>query len=271
MGICSAYLRRTSARTLRCATKRRASHRAKVFSASFVSYHRRMDRTLTQTLLARTAAAIAEPSRALMLSQLMDARAYTATELAAMAGVAASTASAHLSRLLAAGLIECRPQGKHRYFRITDSQVASALESLMVVAARADRYALSSTPPALRLARSCYDHIAGRVAVALHDALLVRGWLTEQGGAYQLTELGIDALSELGIDANAIGASRRRFAYACMDWSERRSHLGGALGAALMQRMIERGWLLREIEGRALRISAPGRRALRDHWDIDAL
>jgi DNA-binding transcriptional ArsR family regulator len=241
-----------------------------MFWRPFVSYHRRMDRTLTQTLLARTAAAIAEPSRALMLSQLMDARAYTATELAAMAGVAASTASAHLSRLLAAGLIECRPQGKHRYFRLADAQVAGALESLMVVAAHTDRYALSSTPPALRRARSCYDHLAGRIAVDLHDALLARGWLTGQGGAYQLTECGADRLDELGIHIQVIAASRRRFAYPCMDWSERRSHLGGALGAALMERLIERGWLSREIEGRALRVSAAGRRALRDRLGIDA-
>ncbi|MDH6591726.1 DNA-binding transcriptional ArsR family regulator [Variovorax sp. TBS-050B] len=214
--------------------------------------------------LARLAGAIAEPARARMLACLMDGHARTATELAAVAEVAASTASAHLARLREERLVEGLAQGKHRYFRLAGEQVAAALESLMVVAGapRAAPFA-PSTPSRLRTARTCYDHIAGTVGVALHDRLHAQGWLSGlQSGAYELTQEGAIALESLGVEVDAVRRSRRRFACACLDWSERRPHLGGALGAAWLQLSLRRGWLQKALDGRALTLTPKARREL---------
>ncbi|TAN23312.1 MAG: ArsR family transcriptional regulator [Acidobacteria bacterium] len=242
--------------------------------------------------VAATAQAIAEPARVRMLDLLLDGSARTATELALAGGVTPSTASTHLHRLESAGLVTRAVQGKHRYFRLAGAGAARALEALGVLAGApqlaaawrsperqrsdpagnrsphskrptgATRAKSGEPPPAarvpdsLRLARTCYDHIAGRLGVALHDRLLARGWLA----AYQLTPAGRAGLHSWGVDIAITSPSRRRFAFACLDWSERRPHLAGALGSALLAACLRQRWLRRELDSRALEITPAGRR-----------
>jgi len=200
----------------------------------------------------------------------MDGHARTATELATVAEVAASTASAHLSRLKEQRLVESVAQGKHRYFRLASPQVAAALESLLVVAGTPRGEFRPTTPTRLRSARTCYDHMAGAAGVALHDRLHAQGWLqgASDDGDYSLTPEGAIALETLGIDVDALRASRRRFACACLDWSERRPHLGGALGAAWLQLSFERGWVQQELDGRALRLTPKAQREMPELFGI---
>jgi len=220
--------------------------------------------------LARLAGAIAEPARARMLCCLMDGHARTATELAAVAEVAASTASAHLSRLKEQRLVEAVAQGKHRYFRLANPQVAAALESLLVVAGTPRGEFRPTTPTRLRSARTCYDHMAGAAGVALHDRLHAQGWLqgTSDDGDYSLTAEGAIALETLGIDVDALRTSRRRFACACLDWSERRPHLGGALGAAWLQLALRRDWVRQDLDDRALRLTPKAQREMPELFGI---
>jgi len=214
--------------------------------------------------LARLAGAIAEPARSRMLCCLMDGHARTATELAAVAEVAASTASAHLARLKEQRLVDSVAQGKHRYFRLAGNEVAAALESLLVVAGVTRSAFAPTTPSPLRSARTCYDHMAGAVGVALHDHLHSQGWLKVSsdgaGRSYDLTQKGVAALEALGVDVDALRAKRRRFACACLDWSERRPHLGGALGASLLQLSLQRGWVRQDLDSRALAVMPRARR-----------
>jgi len=237
---------------------------------ALAAYDRRMDASSPSSSsnadfhLARLAGAIAEPARARMLSCLMDGHARTATELAAVAEVAASTASAHLARLKEERLVELLVQGKHRYFRLAGDNVAAALESLMVVAG-APRNAefKPSTPSRLRTARTCYDHMAGTAGVALHDRLHAQGWLSGlESGSYELTPDGAIALESLGVELDAVRRSRRRFACACLDWSERRPHLGGALGAAWLQLSLRRGWVRQALDGRELTLTPKAQREM---------
>jgi DNA-binding transcriptional ArsR family regulator len=234
-------------------------------------YHRNMDDTrnmgdaLIEHRLASLAAAIADKARARMLCALMDGRAYTATELSTVAEVAASTASSHLARLTEQQLIVCVQQGRHRYFRIASREVAAALEALMGLAG-ADKAAIRShTPAHLRFARTCYDHMAGEMAVALHDRLVELGWL--DGDSYALNADGKTGLSRFGVDCNP-SASRRRFACACLDWSERRAHLGGQLGASLLQAFEQQGWVRWQLDGRELQLTLQGKRALAERFGL---
>jgi DNA-binding transcriptional ArsR family regulator len=225
------------------------------------------DSTLPHTAdvrLAQLAGAIAEPARARMLCSLLDGHARTATELAALAEVGASTASAHLSRLREDGLLSMVAQGKHRYYRLAGTEVGQALEALLVVAGVAATPFTPTTPDRLRHARTCYDHMAGTVAVALHDQLHAQGWLLVDGGAgeYCLSEAGAAGMAALGIDVPQLHKQRRRFACACLDWSERRAHLGGALGAAILQLALRQRWAERELDSRALRLTPTGERRL---------
>jgi DNA-binding transcriptional ArsR family regulator len=212
---------------------------------------------------ARIAAAIGEPARARMLYSLADGLARTSTELSAIAGVTPSTASVHLQRLKDHDLVAVVAQGKHRYYTLGGPHVAAALEALSVVAGEHRGRFVPNTPHALRAARTCYDHIAGSLGVRLHDRFVAAGWLkTEKtsGTAYDLTADGSAALTALGIDVEAARAKRRRFAYACLDWSERRAHLGGALAAALLDVALRRRWVSREPGSRAISLTPSGRR-----------
>ena len=225
------------------------------------------DRTLPHTAdvrLAQLAGAIAEPARARMLCSLLDGHARTATELATLAEVGASTASAHLSRLREDGLLSMVAQGKHRYYRLAGMEVGQALEALLVVAGVAATPFTPTTPDRLRHARTCYDHMAGTVAVAMHDQLHAQGWLLDDGaeGEYCLSEAGAAGMAALGIDVPQLHKQRRRFACACLDWSERRAHLGGALGAAILQLALRQRWVERELDSRALRLTPAGEQRL---------
>jgi DNA-binding transcriptional ArsR family regulator len=201
------------------------------------------------------AAAIAEPARTRMLYCLMDGHARTGTELAAVAEVSASTASAHLARLTRQKLVKVLNQGRYRYYSLEGPEVATALEALTVLAGvPRDRF-VPSTPPRLRAARTCYDHLAGAVAVALLERLLQEGWLSGQREAYEATPSGEHTFTSLGLDLPALRVERRRFACACLDWSERRPHLGGALGAACLQLSLRRGWVRQDLDGRELSIT----------------
>ena len=221
-----------------------------------------MDVECAEVSLAQIAGAIADPARSRMLCSLLDGRARTATELAAVADVTAPMASNHFSRLREHGLVEQLVQGRHRYYRLANSRVARALESLLSITDQHPAPFQPSTPAALRHARTCYDHCAGEVAVRLHDVLLEASWIQEQGRDYILTEKGAERLAHLGIDVQVMRSQRRRHAYPCMDWSERAPHIGGALGAAILELMLRRGWVTRQLDSRALNVTSKGRDAL---------
>jgi len=210
--------------------------------------------------VARIAAAIGEPARARMLYCLLDGRARTGTELALAAEVSPSTASAHLSRLKTECLVQVAVQGKHRYYRLEGPHVASALEGLSVLAGGSPlRAFVPNTPNRLRTARTCYDHLAGTLGVALHDRLLALRWL---GEAYDVAPDRARGFASLGIDIEATRKLRRRFACACLDWSERRPHLGGALGAALLGAALKKKWIVQDLDSRAIGITSFGRREM---------
>ncbi len=215
--------------------------------------------------LARVAALVADPSRARMLAFLLSGEYASAGELARTASVSAATASAHLVKLVDAGLLACEPRGRHRYFRIADADVALALEALAMVAERSSHDRSWSAPARLRLreARCCYGHLAGRRGVALLEHLLAHGWLVPTEGDYALTDAGVAGLGAIGFDAAALRASAsHRIAYPCLDWSERRDHLAGKLASGLLAHFIERGWLRRIGSERALELTPPGQQAL---------
>lgn len=216
--------------------------------------------------LAALSGAIADRTRARMLCLLMDGRAYTATELSAAVDVAASTASGHLARLQEQRLIDCVKQGRYRYFHLAGPAVATALETLMALAGVEKPVVKSTTPTSLQFARTCYDHLAGEIAVKLHERLHQLTWL-EGEEDYRLSEAGLTALTRLGVDCSP-APSRRRFACGCLDWSERKAHLGGALGAALLTTFISRGWIKRQLESRELQLTASGKKALKAHFDL---
>jgi DNA-binding transcriptional ArsR family regulator len=220
----------------------------------------------TDEAVARIAAAIGERARARMLYALLDGQARTSTELAVVAEVTPSTASVHLHRLKEERLVKVYVQGKHHYFSLVGPQVARALEGLSVLAGGPNRGLGHRTPQRLRTARTCYDHMAGALGVALSDRILALGWLTSrstsENTAYELTPGGTKAFGTLGIDVAATLALRRRLAYACLDWSERRPHIGGALGAALLNLALRKNWVAQDPDSRALELTRIGRREL---------
>ncbi|HTQ15328.1 MAG TPA: helix-turn-helix transcriptional regulator [Rhizomicrobium sp.] len=210
--------------------------------------------------IAPVAALAGDPARANMLSALLAGKALTAAELAAEAGVTAQTASSHLAKLAGGGLIAGVKQGRHRYFRLADEDVAEMLETMMGVAARAGHLRARTGPndPGMRKARVCYDHLAGEMGVALFDGLVQAGVLAPRGD--RLTRTGADFLSGFGIDMPALAAARRPLCKTCLDWSQRRFHLAGGLGAALLSRFYDLGWARRDRASRAVIFTSQGER-----------
>ena len=215
------------------------------------------------TDLASLTALIGEPARARMLTALMSGIALTATELAAEAGVMPSTASSHLAKLTAANILAIDKQGRHRYFRLAGAEVAEALEMLTGIAARdPSPRRLRNVDPALQLARVCYDHLAGAEGVWLYGQLRELGMLGGSDGL-DVSEEGEAFFRSIGIDVRALTSSRRPLCRPCLDWTERRRHLGGALGAAILDRIFALRWARREPHGRAVVFSTAGERAFR--------
>lgn len=225
---------------------------------------------VTHAAFAEIAALAGDPARASILHALMDGRALTASELASVAGVTPQTASGHLARMTEAGLLSVEKQGRHRYFRLASAAVARMVEGLMQAAAELApprrRIATGPRDQALRTARTCYDHIAGRLGVALADALVAGGHaeLAPDGGL--VTERGFAFLSGLGIDLQDPDrpSSRRVLCRPCLDWSERRPHIGGRLGAELCSKSLASGWVRRGEMARVLTITPKGYRAFRE-------
>ena len=215
--------------------------------------------------IARVAALIGDPARAEMLTALMTDRALTATELAGIAGVTKQTVSAHLAKLREAQLIAVEASGRHRYFRLADRDVARLLESLMGVAFRTGSLRLRSSPrePALRKARVCYDHLAGELAVWAYEALVAGRVFRSDADGFELTRAGAAWFTDFGIDVSAARHLRRSLCRPCLDWGERRHHLGGALGAALLQRFYALRWGKPQGASRIVRFTPAGESELR--------
>ncbi len=191
--------------------------------------------------MSNLAAAIADPSRVSILCALMDGRAWTATELSAVANIAPSTASAHLAKLLQNRLVSCLSQGRHRYYRLSGQDIAALLETLMGVSMQSEPKLNTRTPVHLRKARTCYDHLAGEVAVGIYDFMVEQEWLLTDRDL--LSPIGIKKFQELGI--NFIPQTRRKCTCGCLDWSERRYHLGGNAGALLLAAFEQKQWISR--------------------------
>jgi DNA-binding transcriptional ArsR family regulator len=257
---------------LRCQPKHRLRRKRSVR----LLYSRTMVMASTAKF-AEVAALAGDPARAGMLHALMDGRALTAGELARVAGIAPQTASSHISRLAAAGLLSVAKQGRHRYHRLASPAVAQMMESIMQVASEFQpaRPALTVGPrdAALRAARTCYDHLAGRLGVALADALVAGGHAELDRDAGLITDRGLALLERIGIDVKVLTPqggrrSARVLCRPCLDWSERRAHLAGAVGAALCAHSFARGWI-RHIEGtRAVAVTPKGERAFREQLRV---
>jgi DNA-binding transcriptional ArsR family regulator len=220
--------------------------------------------------MAEVAALVGDPARANILCALLDGRALTAGELAFAAGVSPQTTSGHLGKLLGARLLMLAKQGRHRYYRLAGPQVGQMLESIMNVAlAGPPRFQpRSKLDEKLRHARTCYDHIAGVLGVGLAERLTERDYLILGDEAGEVTPAGADFLSKLGVDLSAARARRRVFCRPCLDWTERRPHIGGAVGAALANRCFELRWVERMRDSRALTITPAGRSGLKDAFAL---
>jgi DNA-binding transcriptional ArsR family regulator len=233
-----------------------------------------MDVMLTTSNMSEVAALVGDPVRATMLLALMDGRALTAGELATVAGVSAQTTSSHLARLRDAGLLSVENQGRHRYHRLASPLVASMIESIMAVASAARPVPKIRTGPrdkAMRQARTCYDHLAGRIAVAINDRMVACGHLDLSADGGVLTGDGAAFLQSIGVD---LERSRKRktsrvFCRPCFDWSERRHHLAGTLGAAMLEAYIGQGWMRRAEGSRAVQVTPAGRLALDRAFALD--
>jgi DNA-binding transcriptional ArsR family regulator len=212
---------------------------------------------------AHIAASIGDPTRARMLAALLGGESLPSGDIARAAGVNPSTASEHLAKLVHAGLVAVEPRGRHRYFRVADADVARALEALALVAERsaADAKWLREPYRSLKHARTCYRHLAGELGVELLRSLLARRRLVARAGGYEITRAGRAWLESIGVDPS--GSLRgERYAYACLDWSERRDHLAGRLATTLLDHFLARRWLVRIEDTRALRLTPEGKRTL---------
>jgi DNA-binding transcriptional ArsR family regulator len=227
-------------------------------------------------LFATVAALAGDPARAGMLHALMDGRALTATELARVAGIAPQTASGHLNRMTAAGLLSVEQQGRHRYHRLAAPSVARMLESIMQVASELEpagrKLSVGPKDAALRRARTCYDHLAGQLGVAIADGLIRNGYVELAGDGGILTETGIARLAAIGMNIEPILERRtkksgRVLCRPCLDWSERRPHLAGMLGVMICEHSLQQGWTRRLPATRAVQLTPEGARAFRESFD----
>jgi DNA-binding transcriptional ArsR family regulator len=227
---------------------------------------------LADAAIAPVAEILSDPARVAMLMALSDGREIPASELALVAGVTPPTASAHLAKLATVGLIGVRREGRHRFYRLVRPELVQAMEALAVLAPEAAprTHRQARIGRAVRAARTCYDHLAGQLGVALTQALVTCGALREEGRQFEVTPAGSDLLEHFGIDLESVRAHRRGFAPLCLDWSERLPHVAGSLGAALLAAMFDRGWIQRTSDSRAVTVTHAGRRGLERTFGVRA-
>lgn len=221
--------------------------------------------------MAEIANLIGDVSRANILAALMDGRALTALELSLAARVTPQTASSHLAKLLDANLLAVEKQGRHRYYRLASAQVARALEAVMALTLSAPprHRAKSRSDEDMRTARMCYDHVAGRIGVGIADAMIARGHIAFEGDSGEVTDSGRAFFAELGVDLAPPTKSRRVYCRSCLDWSERRPHIAGHVGAQIASFCFEKKWLARKAATRALTITAQGVQMLPSAFGLD--
>jgi DNA-binding transcriptional ArsR family regulator len=221
--------------------------------------------------LDHVAGLIGEPARAAMLTALLAGRALTAGELSMIAGVSAQNASGHLQKLLNAKLISIEVQGRHRYYRLSSVDVAHALESLAVISSSRDFPTQETRQLSeLRFCRTCYDHLAGIVAAEIASGLLERGMIREEGRNFSVTASGTSFFARLGIDLAPLSAQRRALARRCLDWTERRPHISGSLGNAMLLRFQKLKWIVPVRGSRVVRVTAGGQREIPRHFGLKA-
>jgi DNA-binding transcriptional ArsR family regulator len=225
---------------------------------------------LADVNIASVAAILADSTRANILVALSDGRALPAGELAKRAQVSPSTASAHLTKLVESGLLRVRNQGRHRYFCLADPAIIRAIEALAVVAPAYPVRSLrdSTTGAAIRFARTCYDHLAGKLGVMLAQALVEQDILTMQDEMYCVTPYGVERLTAFGLDYKVLQREQRLFVPSHIDWSERYPHIAGALGAALTHRLFDLCWIERTSASRAVRVTDAGRAGLQERFGV---
>ena len=216
------------------------------------------------------AALIADNTRASMLIALMSGKALTATELATVADVMPQTASSHLSKLVDGGLLVVRKQGRHKYFQLKDEQIAALIEQILNISAATTNKGIDTGPAntRLRVSRICYDHLAGELGVALYSAFIRRGFLIDGLNEPQLSEKGATFFSEIGVDIEAMSRAKRPLCKACLDWSERRSHLAGSLGKWILQDTFNNNWAKQDLDSRAIAFSVAGLRSFKQRYGI---
>lgn len=221
--------------------------------------------------MAEIAALLGETSRATILASMMDGRFHTASELAYMAAIKPQTASFHLAKLVEGKLIKVEKQGRHRYFQLAGEDIAQFLESFLAISPPPEVRSLkqSSQIKLLQDARTCYDHLAGKLGVQLTESMLKAGYLTLEGKQFVLTDEGILFFTTFGIDLTALKRKRRSFSHACLDWSERRYHLAGALGCELLNQFFNLGWLLRVPSIRAIKVTEKGKLGFKEVFHLD--
>lgn len=221
--------------------------------------------------MAEIAALLGETSRATILASMMDGRFHTASELAYMAAIKPQTASFHLAKLVEGKLIKVEKQGRHRYFQLAGEDIAQFLESFLAISPPPEVRSLkqSSQIKLLQDARTCYDHLAGKLGVQLTESMLNAGYLTLEGKQFVLTDEGILFFTTFGIDLTALKRKRRSFSHACLDWSERRYHLAGALGCELLNQFFNLGWLLRVPSIRAIKVTEKGKIGFKEIFHLD--
>ncbi len=222
---------------------------------------------------AKLAVLIGEKARAKMLWHLLDGRAYTALELAGFANISKHSCSNHLKKLVNENILKVEKQGRHRYFRLFDKQVARALEGIAFLTSQQPKNKVAIVDhldkTGIRYARSCYDHLAGNLGVALQESLVNQGFLELSEGKYNCSELGKEKFRTLGIFIEDLRGLKRKFAYPCLDWSERKYHIGGALGASLLHHMIKADWLRKKMHSRELILTSKGRHELEKNFKFE--
>ncbi|MBU5345922.1 ArsR/SmtB family transcription factor [Paenibacillus lautus] len=222
--------------------------------------------------IAQVASLVSDASRAAILTVLLDGRYHPASELAYMANIKPQTASFHLSKMVAANLVTVEQQGRHRYYGIQNQEVAQIMETLLSITPPVEIRSLNQAAEneALRQARTCYDHLAGKLGIQLTNSLLSAGVLSEVEDQFTVTEKGEDFFKAFQVDLGRVKRRRRSFTHRCLDWSERRHHLAGALGHALLERLLELHWIQRVPSTRAIKVTPEGKKGLQEIFHIDA-